>query len=149
MHLISKLFPRLGMLAFALTVSGCAIMHHTQLGEIDSRVVKKGRRFQILVSETGFNLDEAAAIGKAMTQHQKTRDDIAAVQAIIGLFQMGPRTGNQVLTDAYADQVFDLLRKECPKGRISGLMSVRETAKYPVISGEIVKVSGFCLEDQA
>lgn len=133
----------------AILSAGCAIMHSTQLGEIDSRVVSKGRKFQILVSETGYNLDEAAGILKAGTQHQQTRSDIGKAQAIIGLFQMGPRTGNQVLTDAYADSLFDLLRKECPKGRISGLMSVRETAKYPVISGEIVKLTGYCLEEGA
>lgn len=138
--------------SFAVAVallSGCAIMHSTQLGEIDSKVISKGRKFQILVSETGFNLDEAGSILRHSTQHAQTRNEIAQVQAIIGLFQMGPRTGNQVMTDAYADGMFDLLRKECPKGRISGLNSIRETAKYPVISGEIVKLTGYCLEEGA
>lgn len=124
-------------------------MHSTQLGEIDSRVISKGRKFQILVSETGVNLDEAANILKATTTHGQTQSEIGQAQAILGFFQMGPRTGNQVYNDTYADALFDLLRKECPKGRISGLMSVRESAKYPVISGEIVKLTGYCLEEGA
>ncbi len=124
-------------------------MHSTQLGEIDSRVVLKGRKFQVLVSETGFNLDEVAGILRQTTTHAGTQNQIAEVQAIIGLFQMGPRTGNQVMNETYADNMIDLLRKECPKGRISGLMSVRETAKYPVISGEVVRLTGYCLEEGA
>ncbi len=124
-------------------------MHSTQLGEIDSRVVLKGRKFQVLVSETGFNLDEMAGILRHSTTHAGTQTQIAEVQAIIGLFQMGPRTGNQVMNETYADNMIDLLRKECPKGRISGLMSIRETAKYPVISGEVVRLTGYCLEEGA
>ncbi len=130
-----------------LFLSGCAFMHSTQLGEIDSRVISKGRKFQILVSETGFNLDEAAGILRATTSHAQTQQQIGQVQAVIGLFQMGPRTGNQVMSETYADGLFDMIRKECPKGRISGLMSVRESAKYPVVSGEIVKLTGYCLEE--
>ncbi len=124
-------------------------MHSAQLGEIDSRVVSKGRRFQVLVSEMGFNLDEAGSILRHSTNHVGTQNQIAEAQAIIGLFQMGPRTGNQVMNETYADSMIDLLRKECPKGRISGLMSIRETAKYPVISGEVVRLTGYCLEEGA
>ncbi len=125
---------------------GCAIMHHTQVGEIDSQAVLKGRRFEILISETGVNFDEVAQVGKALTQHQKTRDDIGGVAGLIALFQMGPRTGNQVFSPVYADKAFDLIRKECPRGTVSGLVSIRETAKYPVVSGEIVKIIGYCRE---
>jgi hypothetical protein len=137
------------LIAFSLApllLSGCAIMHHTQVGEIDSQAVLKGRRFEILISETGVNFDEAARVGKALTQHQQTRDDIGGVAGIISLFQMGPRTGNQVFSPMYADKAFDLLRKECPRGVVSGLVSIRETAKYPVVSGEIVKIIGYCRE---
>lgn len=128
-----------------LNLIGCAFLHHAQLGEIDSTVVSKGRKFEILLSETGVNLQEAAAIGAAITRHQKTSEAIGNVGAIIGLFQMGPRTGNPVYDDKYADKLFDLLQKEC-RGTVTGLMSIRETAKYPVVSGEIVKIVGYCLE---
>ncbi|HRK06692.1 MAG TPA: hypothetical protein PLZ57_02890 [Pseudobdellovibrionaceae bacterium] len=142
-------FARITVVALSLTpmlLSGCAIMHHTQVGEIDSQAVLKGRRFEILISETGVNFDEAARVGKALTQHQQTRDDIGGVAGIISLFQMGPRTGNQVFSPMYADKAFDLIRKECPRGVVSGLVSIRETAKYPVVSGEIVKIIGYCRE---
>ena len=125
-------------------LSSCAIMHQTQVGEVDSAAVLKGKRFEVLVSQTGFSVEEAGAIA-ASTQSQ-TGDALANLALIISLFQMGPRTGNPVYNDAYAKKVFDLVRKECPSGRISGLMSVRETNKYPVVSGEIVKIAGYCAQ---
>ena len=119
-------------------------MHHTQVGEVDSKIVLEGTKFEILVSETGFNFKEAANVGQALSKSDKTKEDIGQAQAILSLFQMGPRTGNHVFSPKYADKLFSLIRKECPSGRISGLTSVRETAKYPVISGEIVKIIGYC-----
>ena len=127
-----------------LANSGCAILHHTQVGDVDSSIVKEGRRFEILVSETGFNFKEASEAGKLLTRDSKTQSDIGNAQAILSLFQMGPRTGNQVFSPEYPDKIFDLIRKECPTGRYSGLTSIRETAKYPVVSGEIVKITGYC-----
>lgn len=135
----------LTILAFG-TLQGCAIMHHTQIGEVDSDLVLRGRRFEVIISETGVNLSEAANITKAFTRNQKTRDGIQKVQDVIALFQMGPRTGNPVFSEEYADMMFSLMQKECPSGKMSGLTSIRETAKYPVISGEIVKIVGFCFD---
>lgn len=122
----------------------CAILHSTQITDIDSATVKNGSRFNILLSETGVNLKEASKIAQAITNDQKTRQDIKELNAIISLFQMGPTTGNMVFNDTYADYVVDLLRAKCPSGKISGLMSIRETAKYPVVSGEIVRLVGYC-----
>lgn len=128
------------------SVWGCAFMHHTQIGDVDSDVVLKGKRFEILVSETGVNIKEAAEIGKAMTRHKGTQDQIQQVQQIISMFQMGPRTGNMVFSEDYADGIVQHIRTKCPRGKISGLMSIRETNKYPVISGEIIKIVGYCSE---
>jgi hypothetical protein len=132
------------LIIMSLLLSSCAIMHHTQLGEVDSDIVLNGRKFEVLVSEAGVSFKEAADIGQALTKHQKTSDDIANLQEILSLFQMGPRTGNHVFSDSYADQLFKMLKRECPSGKVSGLTSVRETAKYPVVSGEIVKIIGYC-----
>lgn len=41
---------------------GCTVMHHTQISEVDSRIVRQGERFELLVSETGVNLDEAGGV---------------------------------------------------------------------------------------
>ncbi|MCY4643832.1 MAG: hypothetical protein OXB88_04385 [Bacteriovoracales bacterium] len=119
-------------------------MHHVQVGEVDSKTVLKGRRFEILVSGIGFNLDEATDIGKGI--FHKDQEAFENIKDLISAFQMGPRTGNPVFSVAYTDKIFGSLKKECPSGDISGLTSVRETAKYPVVSGEIIKIIGYCLE---
>ena len=128
-----------------LLLTSCSILHKTQLSEIDSRTVLKGRRFEVLVSETGINLQEATSIAKAFTQDQKTKSDFQALNDIIAAFQMGPRTGNMVFNDKYPDSVVPMLLQNCPSGKISGLMSIRETNKYPVVSGEIIRLIGYCL----
>jgi hypothetical protein len=124
---------------------GCAVLHRTQLAEVDSKAVLKGQRFEVLLSETGVNLQEATDIAKSLTQHQKTSDDMQAINDIIAMFQMGPRTGNMVFNEKYADAVPELILKNCPSGRVSSLMSIRETNKYPVVSGEIVRLVGYCI----
>lgn len=127
-----------------LLSSGCAIMHHTQVSEVDSKIVLSGKRFEILVSEVGVNFKEIGNLAQSLTRHKKTGSDIKNVQEAISLFQMGPRTGNPVFTDLYADKIFRLLKQKCSSGKISGLTSIRETAKYPLVSGEIVKIIGYC-----
>lgn len=129
---------------FVILFSSCAIMHHTQVGEIDSAVVLSGKRFEILVSETGFSLDEAASAAKLMTNNEQAKDNIESIRSIIALFQMGPRTGKDVMSPEYADNIYSMIKKKCSEGKISGLTSVRETASYPVISGEIVRIIGYC-----
>lgn len=143
-----KFFKNTIWLLLAFCLNGCAFLHHYQVGEIDSSVVRQGRKFEILLSETGFNVREAAGIAQAVTQHQKTRQDIGQAAAIIELFQMGPRTGNPVFTDQFADHVVDMVIEKCPKGKVSGLASTRESAHYPVVSGEIVKITGYCLDKE-
>jgi len=123
--------------------SGCAVMHHTQIGEVDSSVVLDGKRFEIVVSEVGVSFREAGSIAKALARDQAAKSAVSTINNIISLFQMGPRTGNPVFADDYADEIFRLIREKC-SGKISGLISVRESAKYPVVSGEIVKIIGYC-----
>ena len=127
-------------------VSGCAILHHAQMGEIHSVTVLKGRKFEVKVSETGLSVDEASKVAQSLTRNQGTQNQIQKVRDIISMFQMGPRTGNMVFNEKYADEVYKLVLKACPSGNISGLMSVRELRKYPVVSGEIVRISGYCKE---
>ena len=127
-----------------LLLTGCAQLHHVQLGEIDSdpRFVEKP--FDIKISEIGVSLEDAKALSKAALrgEDQQAAKDI---MNIIALFQMGPQTGNPVYVKDYAKNLMQVLYEKCPSGRITGLMSVRESRKYPVISGEIVKVTGYCL----
>ena len=138
---------QLTLLLMTLFLQGCAYVHHTQVGDVVSSKNFVSVPFEVLVSETGINIQEAGQIGKAVIQDKNAGDNVAAVAAIIGLFQMGPRTGNPVYSgDTYADKIYYALYEKCPSGQITGLQSTRETSKYPVVSGEIVKIRGLCLQ---
>lgn len=127
-----------------MLLSSCAIKHHVQLSDIDKTPRgKKARPFKVILSETGVNLKQAAQIISAVTKDNQRAEKL---QEIISLFQMGPRTGNHVFNDKYADVIPALILKECPSAHVTGLLSVRETNKYPVVSGEIVKITGYCIE---
>lgn len=128
-------------------LSGCAVLHHVQVGEFDNRA--PGRAFEIKVSETGVDLNEARQIQQSLFKDSREANAIGDAAAIIALFQMGPVTGNPVYTSKYAENILRAIREECPSGKITGLMSVRETRKYPVVSGEIVKVNGICLDGRS
>jgi hypothetical protein len=136
---------RLCAAAFALaTLVACAQLHHVQLGDIDGT---KGRLrpFDVKVSETGISLDEARAVANVLASNAD-KGNIGQIGEYLSYFQMGPHTGNGVFTDKYAEGVLDMLYKRCPSGRITGLTAVRESKKYPVISGEIVRITGYCIE---
>lgn len=128
----------------AMLLSSCAQLHHVQIGEIESHPDYVQKAFDIKLSETGVNINEAIQISKAFMNKdaQKEADKLAA---IISLFQMGPRTGNPVYDRTYAKNLIQLVYEKCPSGKVTGLMSIRETRKYPVVSGEIVKITGYCL----
>lgn len=132
----------LSVLLLAFGLQGCVIMHHAQFGDIDQR---KGhlRPFDIKVSETGFSLDEARQVAGALAS-KADRGNVDRVGEILSWFQMGPHTGNGVFNDKYAQDLVKLLYDKCPSGRVTGLVAVRETNKYPVISGEIVHIMGYC-----
>lgn len=140
----SRTLTYYGFIAIATLLHSCAFLHSTQIGEIDGRIISTGRKFELLVSETGININEAGAIARGINRNARTDSRLASLEAIISLFQMGPRTGNGVLDQTYADKIFDALKEKCPSGNMSGLVSIRESAKYPVISGEIVRIIGYC-----
>lgn len=114
------------LLTVLIAQTGCAFLYHTQIGEINSATVMSGKKFEVMVSETGVNTKEAADIAKAMTQSKDTQKQIGDAERFLSMFQMGPRTGNMVFNEKYADEISKLILKECPSGKISGLMSVRE-----------------------
>lgn len=128
-------------------LSGCAILHHAQVGMVDNRAGTTAVPFEIMVSETGVSLEQAGKIAKAT--NSRAGDNAKAVSDIIGLFQIGPRTGNPVYNEHYAEKLIDEIHAKCPSGKITGLMSIREMREYPVISGEIVKITGYCLKTRA
>lgn len=130
--------------AGAVALSGCAFLHHVQVGQIDNRGDDVRVPFEIMMSETGVSTEEIGRIARA--SQTRAGDDAAGVAGLVSLFQMGPRTGNIVYNERYAERLVYLIHEKCPSGRVTGLMSVREMRKYPVISGEIVKVTGYCVK---
>ena len=127
--------------------SGCAVLHHVQVGDIDNRrstKSKRGKRINLMVSETGVNLQEAADIAKSLTRSKAAQGDIEQFQEYLRYFQYGPKTGNPVYVEDYARKIFEGLYAECPSGKLTNLMMIRESNKYPVISGEIVRIIGDC-----
>lgn len=143
--MLSRLSSRLaGWFLCLLTplVGSCAILHHVQLGDVDDRG-GRGAPFDIKVNETGINLGEAVKIASAFAGKADGRR-MGEAESIISMFQMGPRTGNHVYNDAYAEGLLRAIYDRCPSGRVTGLVAIRETRKYPVISGEIVKILGYC-----
>lgn len=133
---------RIFILFYCILLNSCAVLHHAQLGDIDA-TGKKSKRIDLKVSETGVNLQEAGRIVRQLGNQsfRKQTDDLTA---IIGLFQMGPKTGNTVYSSDYARSLFDMIYAECQSGKISNLTVIRETRKYPVVSGEIVKINANC-----
>lgn len=136
----------LAMAATLLLIgSGCAALHHVAIGQVDNTHENVAWiPFEVLVSESGVAIEEAGKI--ALATNTSGGDALGNVAAIIGLFQMGPRTGNPVYAERYAEKLMYVMHEKCPSGRITGLTSIREMRKYPVISGEIVKITGFCLK---
>lgn len=129
-------------------LSGCAILHHVQVGQIDNRTANTvAIPFEVLLSETGVSTEDIGRLGKAT--NSQAGDAAENLAALIALFQMGPRTGNPVYSESYAEKLIYEIHQKCPSGRVTGLMSIREMRKYPVISGEIVKVTGYCLRNRS
>jgi hypothetical protein len=116
-----------------------------QVGEVNDDEKFTLRPFEVKVSETGVDFEEAGKIAKAFTGSKAAKKSIDQINDIIQLFQQGPRTGIPVFSETYAQNIIHDLYKECPTGQITGLVSIREMRKYPVISGEIVKVKGYCM----
>lgn len=136
------------VLSLAILSSGCVFIHSVQVSEVDSKVVLEGKRFEIRMSEQGFNLEEGTALVEAFANSAGNAKGIREASTILQLFQMGPKTGNPVFSDDYTDDLIHELKLKCPSGRVSGLSSIRETAKYPVVSGEVVRLIGYCLQGE-
>jgi hypothetical protein len=130
------------LLPIPLAAVGCATLHRTQLDEIDAQ---RGRLapFEIHVSEVGV---DTKAVGKlaSAASHSSRPSEVAN---IVALFQFGPKTGDVVFDDTFADVVAEKILEQCPSARVTGLMSLRESTKYYAVSGEYVTVRGYCIVD--
>lgn len=117
---------------------GCASLHAYDIGETD--LSRPTRPIEVAVDETGISIQQATAVAAAVGDRKKAK----RAGTIAELLNYGPNTGNSVLDPKYADGVVAELYRQCPSGRITGVISVRESRSYPVISGEIVKIKALC-----
>jgi hypothetical protein len=126
-------------------LSSCAVVHHVQVGDIESKRNYVRMPFEMKVSETGIDFQQAGNLTQALAKNQ-AGNQVKQIADIIALFQMGPITGNPIFNEKYADGLAKSIYTKCPSGNITGLVMIRETAKYPVVSGEIMKIKGYCLQ---
>ena len=98
----------------------------------------------IRVSETGVSLKDLGEIAQALGSDSGKKG-----AEFLKMIQIGPTTGNPVYNERYAEDLLLLIKQKCPDGRVSGLTSIREQKKYPVISGEIIKITGNCLKKRS
>jgi hypothetical protein len=125
-------------------LSGCARMHHYEMGEIDA---SEGRltEISVQVDETGLDSDEAVEAAKLLAQDKQTRERLNTLKTILALSQFGPKTGDPTTSDDWADGLLLAVLERCPSGHVTGLTVIRESMDYPIVSGEIVTVKGFCV----
>jgi hypothetical protein len=121
-------------------LGGCATLHHAQLDEIDATSGHL-EPFEIHVSNVGVDVKEAGEAASALSRSRQPSKFASVMEA----FTFGPKTGDITFDDAYADVLAEEIIQRCPSGRITGLVSLRESAKYYVVSGEYVTVRGFCI----
>ena len=128
----------------AALCASCASLHHYQLDDIDSSQGKL-QPFEIQVDETGLDAQQALELAKVAAPDERGKERMSDAQAIIALFQFGYKTGDPTFSDDWADGMLAKLVERCPSGRVTGLSVVRESMNYPVVSGEIVTIKGFCI----
>ena len=123
---------------------GCASLHHVQISDIE---ISGGetRPVEVKISETGIDIKQAANMTTDLTPVRQAHFEAREVGTLLSLFEWGPRTGNRVYSEIYADQVVHELVRQCPSGRITGIVSIRESRDYSIVSGEVVKLSGLCV----
>ena len=127
-----------------LMLGGCSQLHHVHIGEIDQ---SQGTLtpFTLKVNELGFDAAKAAKIGADVAKSASTSEDLEIVAFILAINNFGPKTGNPVYNDAYADQVLAEVIKVCPSKKLTGLTSVREATNVGPVSGEVVRINGYCI----
>jgi len=127
-----------------LLLAGCARLDHVQISDIDQ---SQGtlRPISVKVSEFGVELAVVADVTSRLASNQNTQKYVKELRDILALINMGPRTGNPVYNDNYAENVLEQLYVQCPTGKLTGLRSIREAKSYGPVSGEIVRLDAYCI----
>lgn len=128
----------LPLAAFLLLLTSCARLHHITVSNVDARM--KGSPFEVYVSDMGVNIGETS---RAMSRASKD-GTFKKIGDIVSMFQMGPRTGNPIYHVNEFMGIGEAIKSKCPSMKVTGLTSIREMRNYNFVSGEIVKITGFC-----
>lgn len=118
-------------------------MHQYSIGDMPGSNTQV-ERFEVKVSETGVDVREATNLARAMSTSKSFDRAARTAGNIWDSITFGPTTGGKVFSDTYPDVLAQQVKNACPNGTIVGLTSIRESNKYPVISGEIVRIIGYC-----
>jgi hypothetical protein len=129
----------------------CAFPHNITFGDIDNTSSKR-KPFKVLISERGYDFAQGIEIAQAGLLAANTKANMDSVRElqyvklIIDLSTMGPVTGRKSFNGDYANGLTDIIFQHCKSGKIVNLKNIRESAIYPVVSGEIIRIEGECLE---
>jgi hypothetical protein len=126
--------------------SGCAVLHHVQIADLDNRDAFLQVPFDLKFSEYGVDLRKAGVLLDILSKNKNRANEKAA--GSLGFIQMGPQTGAPVYSTKWAEQLIYKIYTSCPSGKVTGLTSIRETRDYSAITGEIVRFTGFCLKSK-
>lgn len=145
-------FPRyLGLgfgTAWLLLLAGCASLYQVEIGNIDNTHGPMNR-VEVKSSETGVDVSQASSMANTISRSRTVHEVSNTVSSVWQLISYGPRTGNVTFSDSYADGLETKLLSSCPSHRLTGVTSIRESNHYPVISGEMVRLIGYCIPDRA
>ncbi len=126
---------------------GCMQLHNVQYEDIDT--TRNGKKFEIVITETGFSSDEAADVAQGsykMANMGQESDEIEMIRLFLEMSQFGPKTGDPVFDDRFADNIEKEILKKCPSGNVINLAFIRETKDSPIVSGEMVRIKGECIQ---
>ena len=127
-----------------LLIGGCSQLHHVQVSNIDQ---SRGKLtpFTVQVNELGFDAAQTVQIGADVAKSASTSEDLEFIAFILAISNFGPKTGNPVYNDNYAEQILVEVVKACPSRKITGLTSIREATNIGPVSGEVVRINGYCI----
>jgi hypothetical protein len=134
------------VLGIAWLPQSCAFLHSVMLSDVEPRP-KSSTPIDVKVSENTVNFDELSAIAKNIGKLKKMKGVgkvSDGLEMYTTFFQWGPRTGTPVFNEYYAQVVPDLLQAKCPGGRVTNIVSIRESREYPVVKGEIIRIKALC-----
>jgi hypothetical protein len=123
--------------------SSCAQLHDVQISDADLSDAHQ-TKFDVKASDTGVDLKEAGELLKALSSNTASKTAGDTLSTVWSVMTFGPKTGNPTFSYDYANGLASSIDSICGSGKITMLSSIRESNKYPIISGEIVRYVGYC-----